>query len=70
MILSRSVGARDYAAALREAKGRWEGNSQEPPREFQKFAIVGASFVIFSHRDNIERLLNGTERRIGSPREA
>ena len=36
VILSRSVGARDYAAALREAKGRREGNSQEPPREFQK----------------------------------
>jgi glycerol-3-phosphate acyltransferase PlsY len=31
------------------------------------FAMVGAGFVIFSHRDNIERLLNGTERRIGSP---
>ncbi len=30
------------------------------------FAIVGASFVIFSHRDNIERLLHGTERRLGS----
>ena len=34
------------------------------------FAMVGGGFVIFSHRDNIERLLNGTERRIGSPREA
>jgi acyl phosphate:glycerol-3-phosphate acyltransferase len=34
------------------------------------FAIAGASFVIFSHRDNIERLLQGTERRIGAPREA
>ncbi len=34
------------------------------------FAMVGGGFVIFSHRDNIERLLNGTERRIGSPRKA
>jgi len=32
------------------------------------FAMVGGGFVIFSHRDNIERLLSGTERRIGSPR--
>jgi glycerol-3-phosphate acyltransferase PlsY len=30
------------------------------------FALVGASFIIYSHRDNIGRLLNGTERRLGS----
>lgn len=29
------------------------------------FAVFGALFVIFSHRDNIERLLNGTERKLG-----
>ncbi|MGZ3666895.1 MAG: glycerol-3-phosphate 1-O-acyltransferase PlsY [Ktedonobacterales bacterium] len=31
------------------------------------FAVFGALFVIFSHRDNIERLLNGTERKLGKP---
>ncbi|HEX8036853.1 MAG TPA: glycerol-3-phosphate 1-O-acyltransferase PlsY [Ktedonobacterales bacterium] len=29
------------------------------------FAVFGALFVIFSHRDNIERLLSGTERKLG-----
>jgi len=29
------------------------------------FIAGGAAFVIFSHRDNIARLLNGTERRLG-----
>lgn len=29
------------------------------------FAVFGALFVIFSHRDNIERLMNGTERKLG-----
>ena len=31
------------------------------------FAIVGATIIILSHRDNIERLLSGTERKIGQP---
>lgn len=31
------------------------------------FAIVGATVIIASHRDNIERLLSGTERKIGQP---
>lgn len=29
------------------------------------FMAVGAAFIIFSHRDNIARLMNGTERKIG-----
>jgi acyl phosphate:glycerol-3-phosphate acyltransferase len=29
------------------------------------FMSVGAAFVIFSHRDNIARLLSGTERKLG-----
>jgi glycerol-3-phosphate acyltransferase PlsY len=29
------------------------------------FMTVGAAFVVYSHRDNIERLANGTERKIG-----
>jgi glycerol-3-phosphate acyltransferase PlsY len=30
------------------------------------YALVGGGFVVYAHRDNIQRLLNGTERRIGS----
>jgi glycerol-3-phosphate acyltransferase PlsY len=29
------------------------------------FATVSAGFIIYSHRDNIQRLLNGTERKLG-----
>jgi acyl phosphate:glycerol-3-phosphate acyltransferase len=31
------------------------------------FALAGATFIILSHRDNIERLLSGTERKLGQP---
>lgn len=30
------------------------------------FMVAGASFIIYSHRDNIQRLLAGTERKLGS----
>lgn len=29
------------------------------------FMTLGAAFVVFSHRDNIQRLANGTERKLG-----
>lgn len=29
------------------------------------YALVTGSYIIFAHRDNIQRLLNGTERRLG-----
>ncbi len=29
------------------------------------FMAVGAAFIIYSHRDNIARLMNGTERKLG-----
>jgi glycerol-3-phosphate acyltransferase PlsY len=29
------------------------------------FIAVGAAFIIYSHRDNIARLMNGTERKLG-----
>jgi glycerol-3-phosphate acyltransferase PlsY len=35
------------------------------PVEFLIYALVGAVFIIVVHRDNIGRLLAGTERRIG-----
>jgi len=31
------------------------------------FALAGGIFVILAHRDNIERLLHGTERKLGQP---
>ena len=31
------------------------------------FALVGAGFIILAHRDNIERLIHGTERKLGQP---
>ncbi|MGH2515095.1 MAG: hypothetical protein ACRDHP_05510, partial [Ktedonobacterales bacterium] len=30
------------------------------------FMVAGASFIIYAHRDNIQRLLAGTERKLGS----
>ena len=31
------------------------------------FGLVGAGFIILSHRDNIVRLIQGTERKLGQP---
>ncbi len=36
-----------------------------PPLEYVVFAMMGAIFIYVMHRDNILRLYNGTERRIG-----
>ena len=36
-----------------------------PPFEYVVFAMMGAIFIYVMHRDNILRLFNGTERRIG-----
>jgi glycerol-3-phosphate acyltransferase PlsY len=35
------------------------------PVEYALFAVVGAIFVLFRHRGNMRRLLDGTERKIG-----
>lgn len=35
------------------------------PMEYAIFVIAGSSLIIWLHRDNIERLRNGTERKIG-----
>lgn len=32
------------------------------------FMIAGATFIILAHRDNIQRLATGTERKLGQPR--
>jgi glycerol-3-phosphate acyltransferase PlsY len=31
------------------------------------FMVIGAAFVIWAHRDNIDRLVHGTERKLGEP---
>ena len=31
------------------------------------YGLLGGAVIIWQHRDNIQRLLNGTERRIGNP---
>lgn len=36
-----------------------------PPFEYVVFSMVGAVFIYVMHRDNIMRLFNGTERKIG-----
>jgi glycerol-3-phosphate acyltransferase PlsY len=36
-----------------------------PPFEYVVFAMIGALFIYVMHRDNILRLFNGTERKIG-----
>lgn len=40
-------------------------NMPYPPFEYVVFAMVGAIFIYIMHRDNIMRLFNGTERKIG-----
>ena len=40
------------------------------PWPYAVFAIVGAIVIIVQHRDNIERLLAGTERKLGQPEPA
>ena len=37
------------------------------PLSYLAFAVVCGGLVLWMHRDNIARLLNGTERRIGEP---
>jgi len=39
----------------------WNGS----PVEYLVYALVGATLIIVMHRDNIGRLVSGTERKIG-----
>lgn len=41
-----------------------------PPFEYVVFAMIGAVFIYIMHRDNIMRLFNGTERKIGEKTKA
>jgi glycerol-3-phosphate acyltransferase PlsY len=42
-----------------------EAFGPHPPFEYVVFSMLGAIFIYIRHRDNILRLFNGTERRIG-----
>ncbi len=37
------------------------------PVAYVPFAVVVAAFILFSHHDNIQRLITGRERKIGGP---
>lgn len=55
-LLGSAAGAGALAAEV--AQGR-------APRSYLAFAAGGAALLYYTHRDNIERLLAGTERRFG-----
>ena len=40
------------------------------PFEYVVYAMIGAIFIYVMHRDNILRLFNGTERKIGEKAKA
>jgi acyl phosphate:glycerol-3-phosphate acyltransferase len=63
--LGSLVGALAGAGALaaQVARGR-------APRSYTLFSLGGAAFLVNSHRDNVARLLAGTERRLGQPADA
>jgi glycerol-3-phosphate acyltransferase PlsY len=37
------------------------------PLNYIWYGFIGSAIIIWQHRDNIQRLLNGTERRLGVP---
>ncbi|MBI2303728.1 MAG: glycerol-3-phosphate 1-O-acyltransferase PlsY [Chloroflexi bacterium] len=51
------------APALLAANWLWGGH----PLPYLLYGILAGALVVFQHHDNIQRLLSGTERRIGEP---
>jgi acyl phosphate:glycerol-3-phosphate acyltransferase len=62
LALSRIVSLGSMAAALAAAVLMWAFHQ---PLAFQLTALVGGLFVIWRHQANIQRLLTGTEPRLG-----
>lgn len=58
--LGSLVGATVGGAAL-----GWRVHQGAAPRAYLLYALLGPLFLCYSHRDNIQRLLSGTERRLG-----
>ena len=52
-----------FIALLSLALTLWWGHHQI----YTVYVFVGGAVIIWQHRDNIRRLLNGTERRVGMP---
>jgi acyl-phosphate glycerol 3-phosphate acyltransferase len=67
LFVSRLVSLASIAAVTVLVSARLIGSSAFAPETLPitLYLIVGTGFVILKHRGNIERLLNGTENRIG-----
>ncbi len=52
-----------FTAAASLALTLWWGHD----RLYTAYACIGAALILWQHRDNIRRLLSGTERRLGAP---
>jgi acyl phosphate:glycerol-3-phosphate acyltransferase len=59
-----SLGSLVGAAVGGVALG-WRVQQGAAPRAYLLYALVGPLFLCYSHRDNIQRLRSGTERRLG-----
>jgi acyl phosphate:glycerol-3-phosphate acyltransferase len=58
--LGSLVGAATGGVAL-----AWRVGRGTAPRAYLLYALAGPVFLVYSHRDNIQRLLNDSERRLG-----
>jgi glycerol-3-phosphate acyltransferase PlsY len=66
MALTRYVSLGSLVgAALGGAALAWQVARGRLPASYLVYALGGAGFLFYSHRDNIARLLAGTERRLG-----
>lgn len=61
-----SLGSMLAAAALAAALGALFWVGQETLAHLA-YGLVAAPLIVFQHRDNLQRLLNGTERKLGEP---
>jgi glycerol-3-phosphate acyltransferase PlsY len=70
--LFRYVSLASMAAAVALPVAVWtlHGDPLAGGRYLAVVSVLGAAFVVYLHRGNIRRLLNGTEHKIGSGRKA
>ncbi|MBI4216806.1 MAG: glycerol-3-phosphate 1-O-acyltransferase PlsY [Chloroflexi bacterium] len=61
-----SLGSMLAAVALAAALGALFWVGQETLAHLA-YGLVAAPLIVFQHRDNLQRLLNGTERKLGEP---
>jgi glycerol-3-phosphate acyltransferase PlsY len=65
-----AVAAFILLMSLNVMEVKFFGFKHYPPFEYVVFSMMGALFIYFMHRDNILRLYNGTERKIGDKTKA